>query len=112
MNANQNTISSFPTNELIAKGETLNNINQKPKKRVTFKETVILINIESFKEYNKLMCFDETIGLAEYFRSLPYGSNPHTYYDYKSLHDLHLDKHSNPNYRTRKPTNDDCCMIL
>ena len=45
MNANQNTISSNPTNELIAKGATLNNLNQKTKKRVTFKETVILINI-------------------------------------------------------------------
>ena len=117
MNQYQNSLSSFPTNPngLIAKPVVnTGGLYVKPKKKVTFYETVTFFNIESYKELNKKLCYDEEDGLREYYRSLPYGANPHNHYDYKSLYDMH----KTPNFRKttnntiRKENNNECCIIL
>ena len=117
MYQSQNSLSSFPTNSngLISKAVVdTGGLYVKPKKKVTFNQTVTFFNVESYKELNKLLCYDEEDGLKEYYRSLPYGANPHNYYDYKSLYDLH--KKTNykkaTNNKIRKENNNECCIIL
>ena len=69
------------------------NKTKKIPKKVTFNDAITIYNIESYKEFNKLMTHYEEEGFNEY-----YSSNPIN--------------HHNPNARIRKNPTDDCCFIL
>ena len=119
MNQYQNPLSSFPTNPngsipklLVGTG----GLNVKPKKKVTFKETVTFFNVENYKELNKTLCYDEKEGLKEYYKSLPYGANPHNYYDYKSLYEKNKTNTKTTTNTTytgiKKENNNECCKVF
>ena len=93
------------SNQILNKNLEGNNTIQKPKKNVTFNENIIIYDVESYKELNKLLTYDDKQGLEEYYRS-----HHHGFYDYKSLYNI---KHfSNPNTRIRRDPNDGCCILL
>ena len=75
---------------------------------MNFVETIIIYDVESFKELNKLLTYDEEEGLKEFYKTSPL---KHNLYDYKSLYDHKFS--SNPNYRIRRnPNSDECCIML
>ncbi len=76
-------------------------------KNLTFLETITIYDVESYKELNKLLTYDEEEGLREYYKS-----HHHHFYDYKSLYDHnHLHRSNNPNTRIRRNP-DECCLVL
>ena len=102
---NQNPNKLINTNANV--NQNFNNKTKKIPKKVTFKDTIIIYNVESYKELNKLMTYNKEEGLLEY-----YASRRHPIYDYKSLYDHFPKYHHNPNTRIRKNPTDDCCFIL
>ena len=112
MDSYQNNYSS-PTqqniNQIINKDANINNLDKKNRK-VTFKDTVIIISVPSYKEYTKKMCYNEEEGLAQYYRNAPYGRNSHPFYDYKSLYNHVLKPREK---KPKKFSDSECtCRIL
>ena len=84
MDASQNNF-SLPIQQNI--NQNINNINKKKsQKNVTFKDTITIISVPSYKELTKLMCFNEEKEFIPYSKNARYGQYSHPYYDYKSYY--------------------------
>ena len=95
-------------NQIVNKDIKVNNLGKK--KNVTFKDTIIIISVPSYKELTKKMCYNEEEGFVQYYGNAPYGKNSHPYYDYKSLYNRVLKYKKN---RPKKYSNNECtCIIL
>ena len=74
MQINENSYGSLPTNQSNYNGIVNNNINlnkKKPEKMVKFNQNVEIYNIESYKELNKELTYNEEEGLAEFLKENP-----------------------------------------
>ena len=109
-----NSFLSFPTNqnsnEFINNGYNVKTPNgKKGAKKVKFNDTVVIYNVESYKDLNKKLCYNEEEGLAEFYREFPFGYNngkgfgPFGKYQGPTIR--------NPNV-TRKNVNSECCNII
>ena len=114
MEIKDNSFPSFPTyqnsNELINYRNHLNTPQKVKKdiKKVNFNDTVVIFNVESYKDHNKKFCYSEEEGLAEFYKEFPYGYNNGKGYG-------HFDRYfggvRNPNV-TRKNVDAECCCIM
>ena len=119
MNKNENSFSSLPTshnsNIGISNGQNLKNINEKRQlKTVTFKDTVIIYDVESYKEHNKKFCFNEEEGLAEFYKEFPseYNSRLFSKYSDKNNFNRYFGGFRNPNVTRRNVDPECCCNIM
>ena len=119
MNKNENSFSSLPTshnsNIGINKGINLKNINKKRQlKAVSFKDTVIIYDVESYKELNKKLCFNEEEGLAEFYKEFPseYNSKLLNKYSDKNNYNKYFGGFRNPNATRRNVDPECCCNIM
>ena len=114
LDTRDNSFLSFPTNqnsnEFINNGYNANTPKgKKVAKKVKFNDTVVIYNVESFKDLNKKLCYNEEEGLAEFYREFPFGYNngkgfgPFGKYQGSTIR--------NPNV-TRKNVNSECCSII
>ena len=114
MDANQINQNNFPfsTQQNVNTNINTNINNLKKNKHVTFKDTITIYSVESYKELNKIMCYDEKEGFKQYYANAPYGSgrNSHPFYDYKSYYNNVLKPKKN---RPKKHSDSECtCKIL
>ena len=109
MNANQNNFSLLTQQN---KNQNINNSGKKKNlKKVTFKETITIISVPSYKELTKLMCFNEEKEFIPYNRNSRYGQYSHPYYDYKSLYS-HVIK-PGLKHKPKRHSDSECtCKIL
>lgn len=111
MNKNDGSLSSIQTypnsNEV-----TNNEISQKRKKGkiVSFNETIVIYNVESYKEHNKKFTYNEEEGLSEFYKSLPFGHNTKLFGPFNKTFVKNTVINTNPNYR--RNVDPDCCCII
>ena len=120
---NQNNYNIIANNNYI-NGNNANNINKiKTKKKVKINPNVEIYNIESYKELNKLLTYDEEEGIRELLKDDP---NFKIYNDYARHNSQKSDNSktkskastydpfgnfANPNAR-RKNVKPECCCLL
>ena len=93
----------------------LKNMNEKRQlKTVTFKDTVIIYDVESYKEHNKKFCFNEEEGLAEFYKEFPseYNSRLFSKYSDKNNFNRYFGGFRNPNVTRRNVDPECCCNIM
>ena len=107
MNNNQSSLTSIQTNPNSI--EVINN-NNKQGKTVSFNETIEIHHVESYKDHNKKLTYNEEEGLAEFYKSLPFGHNGKVFGPFNKYFIKNSVYNTNPNYR--KNVDPDCCCII
>ena len=117
MKKNENSFSYLSTSH-NSKEMNINGYNEniatkkKQLKKVNFKETITIYDVESYKEHNKMFTYNEQEGLAEYFNTfhtLPFGRKP-VYGN--EVNDKYFSNCRNPNVTRRNVKSDSCCNII
>ena len=111
---NENSFSSFPTlqnsNELNNNEISVNTIKEKKiSKNVKFNDQVVVYSVESYKDLNKLLTYNEEEGLAEFYRDNPFGYDGFRLYNRKNNNFGFV---RNPNVTRRNINNQCCCSII
>ena len=114
---NENSLSSFPThqnsNQLNYNSINVNMVKgKKTSKNVKFNDRVIVYSVESYKELNKLLTYDEMEGFAEFFRENPFGYNGFRLYNKTNNKNNNFGFVGNPNATKRNINNQCCCNII
>ena len=121
MNKNENSFYSLPTSHNSNLGinniPKLKNINEKKSlKTVTFNDTVVIYSVESYKELNKKLCYNEEEGLAEFYKEFPSEYNARIYGKYYNNNNNNYNKYfggfRNPNVTRRNVDPECCCNIM
>ena len=104
---NDNSISSIQTDNTRNKeivNKNTNNINKKKsKKMVRFNNNVVVINVESYKDYNKLYSYDDEDIYNNYLMKNEYQN----YYE-----NVVNNNNINKKYETPKKKENECCCNI
>ena len=104
---NDYSISSIQTNNTRNKqiiNKNANNFNKKKNKKVTFNNNVVVINVESYKEFNRLYSYNEEDIINNYIMKDEYQN----YFN-------SINKYNNKGQRkmeTPKKKGDECCCNI
>ena len=111
MNINDGSLASIQTYPNSNEANSNDNfIKTKKGKNVSFNETIIFYNVESYKDHNKKFTYNEEEGLAEFYKSLPFGHNNKVFGPFNKYFIKNAVYNTNPNLR--KNVDPDCCCII
>ena len=103
------SIQTYPNSNEVTSDEIICK-KRKSEKNVSFNETIVIYNVESYKEHNKQFTYNEEEGLAEFYKSLPFGHNTKLFGPFKQNFLRNTVINTNPNLRQN--VDPDCCCII
>lgn len=99
------------SNEMIINGLRAKLANEKKAtKKVQFNDTVVIYNVESYKQHNKEFCYDEQEGFEEFSKEFP-DYFARRFNNYNNNQNTYSNAYRNPNV-TRKYVDPECCCII